>query len=324
MNRARYMSRNVALGLRKAIHVPINYDKREAAGDNVSECFPDAPRIEGKKFPPVVFNHGLSSYRESNSFLCIELASQGYVVLAVGHPYDACCAELDDGTCVFFDTELSKKQYDPFIGGVIKAMKLTRSKGSDRELAQQFDELQKRYCRLVISRVSEWEKDTLTAVCYAKENYSAWIDFSCGVAATGHSIGGATAYALCLDYPEFVCGVNLDGALFGDTVGKVLEKPFIQISCKANVKAETRAFVDHTKPVYGAVFEKMQHLGFTDMKHMMNLKLLTGKLDADFMHENICGLHLELFDTCLKRIKDRPEIASNEAVTVTEYAPDVE
>ena len=155
MNRARYMSRNVALGLRKAIHVPINYDKREAAGDNVSECFPDAPRIEGKKFPPVVFNHGLSSYRESNSFLCIELASQGYVVLAVGHPYDACCAELDDGTCVFFDTELSKKQYDPFIGGVIKAMKLTRSKGSDRELAQQFDELQKRYCRLVISRVSE-------------------------------------------------------------------------------------------------------------------------------------------------------------------------
>ena len=75
--KARYMSRNVAQGLKKALHVPIPYDKQEAAGNNVSECYPDAPRIEGTRFPPVVFNHGLSSYRESNSFLCLELVSQG-------------------------------------------------------------------------------------------------------------------------------------------------------------------------------------------------------------------------------------------------------
>ena len=125
--KARYMSRNVAEGLKKAIHAPIRYDKQEAAGNNVSECYPDAPRIEGASFPPVVFNHGLSSYRESNSFLCIELASQGYAVLAVGHPYDACCAELDDGTCLFFDAELSKKQ----AGGdaLLNMVNLAREKG---------------------------------------------------------------------------------------------------------------------------------------------------------------------------------------------------
>ena len=106
-------------------------------------------------------------------------------------------------------------------------------------------------------------------------------------------------------------------------MGKVLEKPFLQISCKANIKAETRPFIDHTSTVYGAVFEKMQHLGFTDMKHMMDLKLLTGTLDADVMHENICKLHIELFDAYVKKSKSRPEIASNEAVTITEYAPDV-
>ena len=199
MDRARYMSRNVAEGLRKAIHVPIPYDKREAAGDNVSECYTDAPRIEGAAFPLVVFNHGLSSYRESNSFLCIELASQGYVILAVGHPYDACCAELDDGTCIFFDSELSKKQYDPLLGGMIQALRLTHSKGDDRELAQRFDQLQQRYCKLIISRVLTWEQDTLDAVRYAREQYGDLIDFRCGIAATGHSLGGATAYALCLE-----------------------------------------------------------------------------------------------------------------------------
>ncbi len=322
LDKARYMSRNVAEGLKKALHAPIRYDQQEAAGNNVSECYPNATRIEGRRFPLVVYNHGLSSYRESNSFLCLELASQGYAVLAVGHPYDACCAELDDGTCIFFDEELSKKQYDPFWRGMMKAYKLTRSQGTDRELAQRFDELQRQYCKLIISRVREWERDTLDAVEHARQAYGDLIDFESGIASTGHSLGGATAYVLCLDYPEFVCGVNLDGALFGDTAGKVLEKPFLQISCQANVKAETRAFVDHTKPVYGAVFEKMQHLGFTDMKHMMNLKLLTGKLDADVMHENVCKLHLELFDTFVKRTKDRPQMVGSEGVTVTEYAPD--
>ena len=322
MDRARYMSRNVAEGLKKALHAPISYDKREAAGDNVSECYPDAPRIDGARFPVVVYNHGLSSYRESNSFLCLELASRGYAVLAVGHPYDACCAESDDGTCIFFDAELSKKQYDPLLGGMLKAFQLTRSQGTHRELARQFDALQQRYCKLILSRVREWEQDTLDAVGYAQQAYGDRMDFGCGMAVTGHSLGGAVAYLLCLDHPEFVCGVNMDGALFGDTAGKVLTRPFLQISCKGNVKAETRVFVDHTKPVYGAVFNNMQHLGFTDMKHMMNLKLLTGKLDADVMHENLCRLHLEMFDTYVRKTKDRPAFVSSEAVTVTEYAPD--
>ena len=322
LNKARYMSKNVAEGLKKAIHAPIRYDQREAAGDNVSECYVNAPRIEGRRFPVVVYNHGLSSYRESNSFLCLELASQGYAVLAVGHPYDACCAELDDGACVFFDGELSRKQYDPLWGGMLKAFRLTRSQGTHRELAQRFDELQRQYCKLILSRVAEWEQDTLDAVEYAKQAFGDLMDFESGVAVTGHSLGGAVAYMLCLDHPEFVCGVNMDGALFGDTAGKVLTRPFLQISCQGNVKAETRAFVDHTRPVYGAVFKNMQHLGFTDMKHMMNLKLLTGKLDADVMHETLCRLHLELFDTYVKKEKDRPALVSSEAVTVTEYAPD--
>lgn len=322
LNKARYMSRNVAEGLKKAIHAPIRYDQREAAGDNVSECYVNAPRIEGRRFPVVVYNHGLSSYRESNSFLCLELASQGYAVLAVGHPYDACCAELDDGACIFFDGELSRKQYDPLWSGMLKAFRLTRSQGTHRELAQRFDELQRQYCKLILSRVAEWEQDTLDAVEYAKQAFGDLMDFESGVAVTGHSLGGAVAYMLCLDHPEFVCGVNMDGALFGDTAGKVLTRPFLQISCQGNVKAETRAFVDHTRPVYGAVFKNMQHLGFTDMKHMMSLNLLTGKLDADVMHETLCRLHLELFDTYVKKEKDRPALVSSEAVTVTEYAPD--
>jgi hypothetical protein len=229
---------------------------------------------------------------------------------------------LDDGSNYEFLKVLGKKAYDPYIEGVIEVIRLTKAKGTERELADRFEDLQREYCKQQIVRVSEWEKDTLAALKYAKENLSDLIDFDKGIAASGHSLGGATAYMLCLDYPEFVCGINIDGALFGDNKGKVLDKPFVQISCKANVNAETRPYIDHTKPVYKAMFNKMQHIGFSDMKHTIP-KIFTGGLDADLMHESVCRLHLEFFDTYLRKTKYRPEFINNEAVTFTEYKPDV-
>lgn len=323
MDKVRYMSRNIAEGLKKFMHAPIDYDKFEASGENISECYQNAERIPGVKFPLIIFSHGLCSYREANSFLCIDLASHGYVVISVGHPYDASCTELDDGTSIFFLKELSKKQYDPFISGAVNVMKLTKAKGTDRELAERFDELQKKYCGMLRGRVSEWKKDTLAVVNYAKENLTDLIDFDMGIAAAGHSLGGATAFELCLDYPEFVCGVNIDGALFGNNKGKILDKPFLQLSCKANVNVQTRTYIDHKKPVYKAVFDKMQHAFFSDMKHMMKPSVISGKLDQDVMHENVCKLCLEFFDTYQKKIKEHPEFTSNEAVTITEYEPDI-
>ena len=323
MSKTRYMSKANADGLKKVMHAPIDYDKMEASGENVSDCYENAPRIEGAKFPPVIFSHGLASYREANSFLLLDIASHGYVVLSIAHPRDGSNTELDDGTVVPFHKLIMKKQYDPFLPGAMKVLKLAKDKGTEREIADKFDAFQKVYCNMLISRITEWKKDTLSVVKYSKENLADLIDFDNGIAVAGHSLGGATAYELCLDYDEFVCGANIDGAPFGDNTGKILRKPFLQICCKANAAVEARYLVDHTKPVYKAVFDKMQHAFFSDMKHMMKPSFISGKLDPDVMHENCCKLHLEFFDTYLKKIKDHPVFENNEAVTVTEYAPDV-
>lgn len=320
---AGYMTREMANALKKYMHVPINYDKSVAEGDNVTCCYENAPVIEGMRFPLIIFNHGLASFREANSFLCIELASHGYVVIAASHPYDSVLAEMDDGTKIEMHKDITKRQYEPFVPGAVSVLKLTHKKGTDRELAERFDELQDKYCRFIQSRVDEWVKDTLTVEEYARAELSDMIDFTCGIGVAGHSLGGATAYMLCLEHDEFVCGANLDGALFGDSKGKILRKPFVQMSCKTNINAETRPYIDHTKTVYGARFAKMQHLGFSDLKHMIPIKALVGKLDPDVAHENVCRIHLELFDTYLKKAKDRPGFVSNEYVDITEYQPDI-
>ena len=323
LKKARYMSREIADGLKKTMHAPIDYDKSEAAGENVSECYENAPKIEGAKFPLIMFSSGFGSYREANSFLCLELASHGYVVISVGHPYDTALAELDDGTKIALIKDANKKMYEPAIPGMFKVLKLAKAKGTDRELAGKLEELQNKYCKYIISRIDVWVEDTLSAVDYAKESLADLIDFSYGIGATGHSLGGATSYMLCLYHDEFVCGANLDGALFGNNKGGILRKPFAQFSCKQNLGVETRPYIDHTKPVFQLVFQKMQHIAFSDMKHLIPIKAIVGKLDPDLAHEYVCRMHLELFDSYLKKTKDHPDIKSCENIVITEYQPDI-
>lgn len=322
MEREIHMSRKMIKAIKSAYKAPINYDKVTANGENFSECYKDAPRIENKKFPLVVFNHGYNSCREGNSFLILEMVSHGYVVISVSHSMEAVCTEFDDGSEIFYDKSIVYKTYQPFIGGTIGAMKLTKMKGTEEELAEKFDAFQDKYCKFLKMRIKVWKEDVIDALDYARKNLTDLIDFDNGIGASGHSFGGDLAYALCADIPDFTCGINIDGALFGDYKNTIMERPFLQISCEANVNAETRTYLRHTMPVYKVVFKKMQHIGFSDIKHLINLSAMVGKLNPDILHENICNTHLEFFDSYLKKNKEF-NLKSNEAITVTKYDPDM-
>ena len=320
-SKARYLSRNMMQSLKKSFYLPLNYDKLEAAGENLAECFEDAPRIEGVKFPLIVFNHGYGSFREGNSYLCIELSSHGYVVISVAHSLEGTCTEFDDGSCLFLQKGISMKTYQPFWRGILAALRITKAKGSLEEVAQKFDVFQDQYCGFMKERLGEWVKDTRAAVDYAKQNLSDLIDFEKGIGASGHSFGGNTAYALCAEDPDFVCGINIDGSLFGAYKDTVQKKPFMQVSCKIYESIVSRVYLRHTQPVYKVLFRDMQHMGFSDMKY--RIKLSTGKLDPDAMHENLCRCHLAFFDAYLKGLSEKPDLKSNDVITITEYAPDL-
>ena len=320
LTKAAAMSDNMIKGFRSSFKVAPGFAKHPE--ENVSECFAGAERIPGKKFPLIMFNHGYNSYREGNSFLCIDLASHGYIVISVAHSMEGLCTEFDDGTVLFFDKSLAKKMYQPMAGGLLAMYRLMKARGSDEELAQRFDQAQNRYCRFMMGRLPEWAKDNEAALAYAKKNLQDLIDFEKGAGVSGHSMGGNTAYALCARNADFSCGINLDGALFGDYTDDVQTKPFLQISCRDNEKVVTRVYLRHTAPVYKVLFRDMKHMGFADAKHLIPMKSVTGKLDPDVMHENLCKCHLEFFDTYLKGLKEKPEFWSNETITASSCPPD--
>ena len=323
LTKAKSLSRSEAMGIKKIFMIPLNYDKMEAAGENDSECYVDAPFIEDKKFPLIVFNHGYFSYIEGNSFLLIELASQGYVVLTVGHPYEGTGTDYDDGTYTIADKSLANKMYHPYWRGILAAYKLTKYKGTLQEQAELFEEFQNKYCKFIGNRVDEWITDTNFAVEHAKKEFAQILDLTNGIGIAGHSQGGAVAYKVCLTDPEYTCGINIDGGLFGDTQGLTMNKPFMQLSCEDNENIVTKGYINHTKPAYKVLFRDMKHIGFADIKYALKPGMTAGKLDADLAHKYTCKSFLEFFDCYLRKIKDKPDLVSGDVITVTEFEPDI-
>ena len=323
LTKAKSLSRSEAMGIKKIFMIPLNYDKMEAAGENDSECYVDAPFIEDKKFPLIVFNHGYFSYIEGNSFLLIELASRGYVVLTVGHPYEGTGTDYDDGTYTIADKSLANKMYHPYWRGILAAYKLTKYKGTLQEQAEFFEEFQNKYCKFIGNRVDEWITDTNFAVEHAKKEFAQILDLTNGIGIAGHSQGGAVAYKACLTDPEYTCGINIDGGLFGDTQGLTMNKPFMQLSCEDNENVVTKGYINHTKPAYKVLFRDMKHMGFADIKYALKPGMTAGKLDADLAHKYTCRSFLEFFDCYLRKIKDKPDLVSGDVITVTEFEPDI-
>jgi len=66
------------------------------------EALDDAPVAKDRAFPLVLFSHSFTGMKEQNSALFQELASWGYVVVAVDHPHDAALVLYPDGSTADF------------------------------------------------------------------------------------------------------------------------------------------------------------------------------------------------------------------------------
>ena len=295
MDKAIAMSAARLTALGKFYHMPI-----KGAEDIEGEFYQDAEPVPGKRFPLVIFSHGMGSYRESNNLMLTELASRGFVVAAIGHTYEEILSEFADGTTALFDKRCQADMYQPKMKGTIGALKvMLNKKGNFEEQYRRFKTFQSRYCGFLIERMEERAKDIRVVLNAIKSSFADIIDTRHGVGISGHSIGGATAYYMCMHDDEFTCGINLDGMLLGHYDGMSMKKPFYQISCEDARSTVSRVAIDNEAPVYWELFNGMKHLGFADMKFMVPIKSVVGKMDPMKYHEYVCRIHLSFFDKYL-------------------------
>lgn len=269
---------------------------------DISSVYDNLDAIDGE-FPVVFFSHGYGGYAEQNSRMVVELVKSGFIVVSVGHAYEASVIKLDDGSLITYNNKI--KVCSPMIPALIAQKRIAKINNDPHLALEAFNKFQDKYCSFMKTRVAVWADDIRFVLAYLKEHSKDEkfilcnrMDFSRGVGTTGHSFGGCTSYYLCLNDSDFTCGINIDGAIFGDYEGR-MKSPFLQISCDKNINLITRTITHRASDTYRLILKNMQHIGLSDGKLILP-KMYSGKLEIEKMEHALFSAHIDFFSKYLK------------------------
>lgn len=158
-----------------------------------------APAADPSGRPVVVFSHGLGGFRSMYTLPCAELASQGYVVLALEHLDGSSSAARAPGG----PRGRGAMRYYAGLGGDAGQVDKTRQRG--REVRAGYDLL------AAMARGAPPPEGVvrLSTGASPTEFLAGRLDMD-AAAAVGHSYGGATVTALVSEDPRFKAAVAFD------------------------------------------------------------------------------------------------------------------
>ncbi len=264
------------------------------------------PLQETEKFPLLLFAHGMSLYSQQNTFQLEELASHGYVIVAINFTGDAATTVFPDGDQVDF-TPIENTI--TFLNNRIKLWEQDTAFVLDKVIQADFDNSFKPIAKL--------------------------IDFE-NIGMLGHSFGGATSAQMLVKDHRIKAAINMDGGLFGDPMPEDGPgKPFMLMNAEASIKFMEESYLQEPgnrdelfvesylrnktieKPgVYTTVIPKTNHGSFTDLAAVSSIINEAGA-DVKGIYKLINQMTLSFFDANLKGIdnnkmeeiqKNHPEI----------------
>ncbi len=162
------------------------------------------PEKEGK-YPLVLFSHGAFGVIDSNYSTYVELASHGYVVVSIAHPYHAMFVEDVYGKKTFVDMEFMKRVYADNGADNAEAEK------SVYEFSKEWMEVRTADMNFVLDTVLDKGKNQ------AEAPFSLVDEEKIGL--FGHSMGGATAVQIGRERNDIDAVIDLEGTMAGEYVG---------------------------------------------------------------------------------------------------------
>lgn len=254
------------------------------------------PAAAPGKLPVLLFSHGYIAIPSSYTALLEDLASHGYAVLSVIHPYEASAATLADGRVVSFlqpTGELSKPvlgvlgewaEEDETMAAVTRTpddaeqLRLLRRyitglDRTDQALRRWVDDL-----KLVLDRLPSLPPATPAGRLAARLDLGRLGVF-------GHSMGGITAGQFCSEDARCKAGLNLDGIpQYGTMIDRSLGRPFLMVySARPGRDGASDAIYRRGASPYIRVdVRDTLHLDFSDMMLWggpLREHSLLGKLD---------------------------------------------
>ncbi|CRL20962.1 unnamed protein product [Penicillium camemberti] len=209
------------------------------------QACPEPPKDHHLHFPVVLFSPALGTTRLFYNAIAQAVASAGYIVVSLDHPYDTEFLEFPDGSVVTA-ANISDAQVPLDVE--------TRA----RDVSFVLDQLSTK------AGVATLLPGTGTAGLRTRQ-----------VAMYGHSVGGAaTAEAMHLDH-RIVAGANLDGSMFGSVVQQGLRGPFLLFGHENKTQTTDPTWKEFWSNLRGWKLElelaKAQHYTFSDLPFLLNL-----------------------------------------------------
>jgi dienelactone hydrolase len=269
------------------------------------------PKKADGKYPLLVFSHGATGIKASNSSTYTELASHGYVVVSIDHPYHSFYTKSEDGTVATINSDYNREITNLNTEGVYTNEQLN-------ELIKKWMKLRTDDMNFVIDTILEKAKSDTNPV-YQRINTDK-------IGVFGHSMGGAASVWLGRERDDIDAVVNIDAPFFSELEYKKVNDSFV-----ANSKAYTTPIfniysddvwgqLDSTpiyvanqlnnkqfKDAYTTHFKGAKHLSLTDLplfSPILANMLQGGKADIDpyYCIETENDLIRQFFDYELKGV----------------------
>jgi predicted dienelactone hydrolase len=144
------------------------------------------PQRNGQRWPIVLFSPGLAGYRAQNTSWAQEIASHGYFVVAVDHPYESAAVVLDDDSVIATNVRTSG------------------DRDADNRVTDHLTDVRAQDLSFVLDQIDAIEGSAL------RSPFAGLLDTR-SIAAVGHSVGGAAAIQVAQQDPRVDAIINLDG-----------------------------------------------------------------------------------------------------------------
>jgi predicted dienelactone hydrolase len=238
-----------------------------------------APSATAGTFPVLVFSVGYTGIPSAYTALLEDLASHGYAVLSVIHPFEVSAATLTDGRVVsmldssgaplaairevFGEWGLEDSTMAAVTRSTDRAEQLRLLRGylgrlrhTDLALRRWVDDT-----KLVLDRLSRMPNTNPAGALAARLDMGR-------VGVLGHSMGGVTAGQFCVEDRRCRAGLNLDGIpQYGTMIDKATQRPFLMVySARPGRAGASDAIYEKANlPYYRVDVRDTRHLDFSDM-----------------------------------------------------------
>ena len=262
-------------------------------------------------YPVVIFSHGATGIRSSNTSTYRELASHGYVVASIDHSYLNIFTRFSDGEMAFINQR--------YLNALNSA--LESESAIEQEMLAMY-QVRVEDMRFTLDQIEAINQNGTA------ELPAGHLDMQ-HVGLFGHSAGATTAAETCRQDSRCQAALLIDGTLVFDILethpdgtlvltNQPFPRPMMQINSgvlydmpryQAGYAPNRAAFEKTTNPAYNLVIDQANHMNLTDLALLLarpvfsqfnDPQMQTGPIDPKVCMKTLNAYTLAFFDQYLK------------------------